>query len=203
MIEIKNLTKSYGGRKVLDIENVQFKNNEIVSIMGHNGSGKSTLGKILAGIIQSDTGEILGLGETLYLNQHCLPFNKTVKKNLLYGLKGDKKEKEEKCQKILSDLNIAHLGDKNAKKLSGGEVQRLCIARLLVRDCSLLILDEPCSATDSEATTLIEKAICEYQKRVGCIVILITHSEEQARRISNRIIRISDGKIQGQEIVNG
>ena len=184
MIEIKSLTKLYGNRKVLDIDMLSIKKGECVILKGHNGSGKSTLIKILAGTVTETTGNITAEGQLYYLPQQSLPFDKSVRKNLLFCIEGDKKSKNALCDR-----------NKNAKTLSGGECQRLALARVLCRKADIILLDEPSSAADSEGRRLINSLICEYHKKTGCTLIMTTHTGELPEMDNMRIIELCDGKI--------
>ena len=195
MIKITNLKKVYQGRTVLDIGRLTVENGETVILLGHNGSGKSTLLKILADIIEATWGNIIKDENVLYLPQQSLPFNKTVKKNILYSLSGTKKEKEEAYEKVCALLKLKELENKNARTLSSGECQRLAIARLLCKKCDLLLLDEPTSAADTESRRLIVEAVKAYQKETGCILIVTTHIKEDAELFGGRKIVLTNGKL--------
>lgn len=195
MIEIKNLTKVYAERTVLDIPLMEIKKGECVVLTGHNGSGKSTLLKILAGTLQKTVGQISTKGQIYYLPQQSLPFNKSVRNNLLFCLEGDKKSKNELCDRVLDALGLKHLEGKNAKTLSGGECQRLALGRVLCKKGDIILLDEPSSAADSKGRRLINSVICEYAKQTGCILIMTTHTGELPEIEGLRIIELCDGKI--------
>ena len=193
MIKLQSIKKTYGERTVLDIENLTFSNGETVAIVGPNGSGKSTLLKIIADTIKSDVGEIERKGKILYLPQQSIPFRKSVRKNILYSMvRSD--NKDIRCDEVLSKLGLSHLADKNAKGLSGGEAQRLALGRVLVNGSDFLLLDEPSSAADIEGTEIIENAIRSYKDKMGCGVIMTTHSPIQALKLADRIIMLCDGK---------
>lgn len=194
MININSIRKIYGDRTVLDVSSLTFNKDEITVIVGPNGSGKSTFIKILAGIVKGEVNDFSVDGRILYLPQQSVPFRKTVEKNIYFALQ-DSKNKEEKCCDVLSRLNLIHLKDKNARTLSGGECQRLALARVIVNDCDYLILDEPSSAADVEGNELIEKEILAYKEKTGCGIIMSTHSPRQAKRLADRIIMLCDGQI--------
>ena len=200
MIEIRNLRKTYGERTVLNIKELKIKEGETVVLIGPNGSGKTTLLKILAGVLKKTDGEI-NMNETvLYLPQQSIAFSKTVLKNVLFCAKGSKKENEKRAEELLSSLGLSELKNKKAKGLSGGELQRLALARVLINDCSLLLLDEPSSAADIEGGEIIEKALLDYRKRTGCTIIMTTHSPAQARHMATRIIMLHNGEIAEDEV---
>lgn len=198
MVKVRNIKKTYGDRTVLDIENLQAEKGEIIAIVGANGSGKSTLLKILAGVLKSDEGETEIEGRMLYMPQQCIPFRKTVKGNIMLCLKGEKAEKEKICNELLRKLNLTELKDKKAQSLSGGECQRMCLARVLANECDVLILDEPSSAADIEGAETIEKVIRGYREQTGCTVIMTTHSPRQARDMADRIVILHKGTIAEQ-----
>ena len=195
MTEIKGLKKIYGDRCVLDIESITINKGECVILKGHNGSGKSTLLKILAGTEKKTDGEISLDGQVYYLPQQSLPFNRSVRSNILYCLEGDRKSKNGLCDRVLEALNLKHLENKNAKPLSGGECQRLALARVLCRKADIILLDEPTSAADSESRRLINEIICRYRKETGCTLIMTTHTGELPEADNMRIIELCDGKI--------
>lgn len=195
MIKINNLKKLYGDRTVLDIKSLEIKKGECVILTGHNGSGKSTLLRILAGTENKTAGDVLTDGKLYYLPQQSLPFNKSVKSNILYCLDGKRKERNESCGKILNAFNLKHLENKNAKTLSGGECQRLALARVLCKKGDIILLDEPSSAADSKGRELINKLICEYCEKAGCTLIMTTHMGDYPSLKKLRIIELCDGKI--------
>lgn len=194
MIKIKELKKVYGDRTVLDIDCLEIKKGETVVIVGPNGSGKSTLLKILSGVIKQTSGDFSSEGEVYYLPQQSVPFGKTVKKNILFCVK-DKTDAEKRTEDILALFNLKNLSDKNAKSLSGGECQRLSLARILVNKADIILLDEPTSAADIEGTEIIENALREYKNRTDCTILITTHSPRQAMALADRIVMLKDGKI--------
>lgn len=199
MIEVKNLLKKYGDRIVLDIPVMKIEKGDFVVLTGHNGSGKSTLLKILTGTLEATEGEAKSEGQIYYLPQQSLPFNRSVRKNILCCLDGDSKSKKELCESILEAFNLKHLENKNAKTLSGGECQRLALARVLCRKADIILLDEPSSAADTESRRLINEVITKYHALTGCTVIMTTHTGEMPDVEELKIINLCDGKITDQK----
>lgn len=189
------IRKTYKGRLVLDMPSLGLEGGKVYSIVGANGSGKSTFAKILAGIVDSNEGEG-ALADVGYMAQKSYAFNMSLEKNIL--INGDDKER---CKKLMEVLNISHLACNKAKTLSGGETAKMALARIMMKDYKVLILDEPTAAMDRESVSLAEELIKEYCKQTQCVTILITHSLEQARRMSDEIIEIDYGKIIKREVL--
>ena len=190
------IRKTYKGRLVLDVPSLDLEGGKVYSIVGANGSGKSTFAKILAGIVDSDEGEG-ALANVGYMAQKSYAFNMSLEKNIL--INGEDKER---CQKLMGALNISHLASNKAKTLSGGETAKMALARIMMKDYNVLILDEPTAAMDRESVSLAEELIKEYCKQTHCVTILITHSLEQAKRMSSEIIEIDYGKIIKREVLD-
>ena len=195
MIKIKGLKKLYGDRTVLDIPELEIKKGEHIILTGHNGSGKSTLLRILAGTESKTEGEVLTEGQIYYFPQQSLPFNKSVKNNILYCLDGKNKEKNELCRRLTDAFNLKHLENKNAATLSGGECQRLALARVLCKKGDIILLDEPTSAADSNGRKLLNELIGQYCEKTGCTLVMTTHTGEYPDLKNFHIIELCDGKI--------
>ncbi len=195
MIELKNISKCYGDRKILEIDRLVLNKGETLVIVGPNGSGKSTLLKLLSGVITNDGSELGFDADILYLPQKNLPFSRSVRNNVKFCCKADRSRKNEICDRMLKRLCLSELSNKNARGLSGGESQRLALARVLVNKCDFLLLDEPSSAADIEGNEIIEKAIFDYKAENDCGIIMTTHSPSQAKRLADRIIMLHNGKI--------
>lgn len=190
MIRIDNLKKCYGERTVLDIPKLKINDGETVAFAGANGSGKTTLLRVLAGMLKATEGEVTAPKELLYLPQQSYAFRGNLLKNITLG-DADNAEAE----RLLEKLELLHLKDKKASSLSGGELQRLALCRLLVRDCKMLLLDEPTSACDAKGAELVISAIKDYQKKYGCTVLMSTHSPVLALNAADRLIILNSGAI--------
>ena len=214
-IILDNVKKSYGQRLVLDIKNYEFKSGDITCIMGQNGAGKSTLLKIIAGLEPEFEGQVRygarELDRDIYSNMtmvfqtpHLL--KKTVFENITYPLKirnFKKDEIQKRVDNMLELFAIKELSNKLAHKLSGGESQKVALARAMVFKPSLLLLDEPTSGIDVSSVPIIENAITSFCKENNATIIMITHSKAQAKRLSDNLIFINkQGQItQEEEIV--
>ena len=184
-------TKTYNGRVVLSLPELELPEGKITAVIGSNGSGKSTFAKILAGIERADDKKpILSGGSVGYLPQKSFPFRMSTEKNILQN-----GNDPARAEKLMKTLGIEALAGQSAKKLSGGETARMALCRILMRRYDLLILDEPTTAMDMESTLAAEKLIREICDEQGCALVLITHSVSQARRIADRVLVLNQGKL--------
>ena len=190
-MKISAFSKTYEGRTVLDFPGMELQPGKIHAIIGANGSGKSTFVKILAGILPADKKGKLTEGMTLgYMPQKNYAFRMTTKANIL--LSGSD---EARAKALMDAVQIRHLENKRADRLSGGETARMALARLIMKRYDLVLLDEPTAAMDMETTLLSEKLIVEYVKETGCALILVTHSLQQARRIADEVLYFHKGNL--------
>ena len=188
-MKIPAFSKTYDGRTVLDFPGMELQAGKIYAIIGANGSGKSTFAKILAGTLQADRPwkPMAGIG---YMPQKNYAFRMSLKKNLL--LNGSDKTR---AAELMEAMQLTALADKRADKLSGGETARMALARLMMKNYDLVLLDEPTAAMDMETTLLSEELIVRYVQRTRCALILVTHSLQQARRIADSVWYFHKGKL--------
>lgn len=187
----RSFSKTYGPQTVLSLPELEWIPGLIYAVIGANGSGKSTLAKVLSGTEQADHhGALFGSESIGYLPQKPYAFRMRLEQNLY--LNGSD---HARAERLMQALGLEALRRKQAHRLSGGETAKLALARLLMRDYDLLILDEPTAAMDMESTLAAEKLIQAYRDQTGCAVILITHSLRQAQRLSDRIIYLEKGKL--------
>lgn len=202
-IILNNIKKEYEGKQVLNINELEFNEGKIYGILGANGSGKSTLLDILALQDKAYTGELeLTDGsqpqDISYMQQKSYIFDISVLDNVLLGIRRtglNKKQMESAAMEALENVGMTSFANKNATKLSGGEAQRVALARTLILNKKIVILDEPASAVDITNTDLIEKYIKNSNKENNNILILSTHNPAQAHRICDEIIYLKDGII--------
>lgn len=190
-MNISSFSKTYDKRKVLDFPGMEFHNGNVYAVIGANGSGKSTFAKILSGVLPDDKKQRhLSNYAVGYMPQKNYAFRMSVKDNLL--LNGTS---ETRAIQLMDGLQLRHLEEKRANTLSGGETARMALARMMMKSYDVLILDEPTAAMDMETTILAEQVIARYAKETNCILILITHSLQQARRIADEVLFFQNGNL--------
>ena len=190
-MKIEAFSKTYEGRQVLDFPGMEVQPGKIYAIIGANGSGKSTFAKILAGILLADKRGKRTDGHRIgYMPQKNYAFRMSTKKNILLGGKDTAR-----ADRLMDAVQIRHLENKRADKLSGGETARMALARLMMGRYDLVLLDEPTAAMDMETTLLSEQLIADFVKESGCALILVTHSLQQARRIADEAWYFHKGKL--------
>jgi molybdopterin-binding protein len=209
--ELKDVTKAYGNKIVVDAVNLQIHEGEILALLGPNGSGKTTILKILAFIENPTSGEVTLQGKAVNFKntekerlQSTLVFQKTtvfgtsVYNNIAYGLKLRKVPKETRDREVKKSLEIVKLAGfekRNAKKLSGGEQQRVAIARALVLNTKLLLLDEPTANLDPKNAGILEEVIDTVNRENKITIVMATHNMFQAKKLPHRIALMDEGKI--------
>ena len=211
-IDIQNLEVQYDGRTVLTIPELAFEEGRIYAIVGPNGSGKSTLLKAVNLLITPHRGRILYDGfeprdedervaarrRMSLLHQTPYLFSESVFHNIAYGMKLRKQDKEtirEKVRLALRQAELEHLADRPAQHLSGGEHQRIALARALALNTEVLLLDEPTANVDRAHTDQIEKIILSQKHDHGRTVLIATHTLPQAHRLADEIFFVVEGEI--------
>ncbi|MFA5527351.1 MAG: ABC transporter ATP-binding protein [Peptostreptococcales bacterium] len=206
-IQLNAIKKAYGERLVLDIDHYGIEKGQIMGIVGPNGAGKTTLLRILAGLDHDYEGHVTYDGQELnraiqkkmtLVFQKPYLFHRSVYENIAYPLKIRKTPKEKikvKVEEILNNLEITSLKQQNARSLSGGESQKVSLARALVFEPRLLLLDEPTSNIDPLSLEILEREIIRYNRKSCASVIIVTHSMEQAERLCDKIIYMNNGKV--------
>jgi tungstate transport system ATP-binding protein len=206
-LQLIDLAKKYRDVKALKSVSLKLQGNKIIVILGVNGAGKTTLMRILSGLESPDSGQILfnnqNTDPTALRQVSTLVFQKTamftmnVYDNLAFGLKIRKVPKDEISNKVCDALEAVRLSGfekRRAKKLSGGEQQRLALARAFLLDSHVLLLDEPTANLDPNSAIIIEKAIVT-KKSSERIIIMATHNLNQARRMADEIVHIHNGEV--------
>ena len=191
-MKIQAFSKTYDSVTVLDFPGLNLQPGKVYAVIGANGSGKSTFAKILAGTLPADQrGRHLDPGISVgHMPQKNYAFRMKTQKNIL--LAGSDTDR---ANRLMKALQIDHLANKRADRLSGGETARMALARLMMKQFDLVILDEPTAAMDMETTGLAEQLILEYVKETGCTLILVTHSLQQARRVADEALFFRKGAL--------
>ena len=210
-LEVKNLSKTYNKKTVLNNISFTVNDGEFLSILGPSGCGKTTLLKILIGIETLDTGEIIKNGKNInkldpakrnmgivFQNYALFP-NMTVLNNVMYALNiklKNKKKAEEKSLDILKMLNMEEHLNKYPHELSGGQMQRVAIARTLALNPDIILFDEALSALDADNKLILKKELKDIQKKFNTTMIFITHDKEEAFSLSDRVMIMKEGNIE-------
>lgn len=197
MITVSPFTKSYHARTVLNFPAFSFEPSHIYAVIGSNGSGKSTFARVLAGIEKADsaTRPLSSSVNIGYLPQKPYAFHMTLRKNILLNKKKNSSGNETRAEELIRAFELTALAEKNGSSLSGGETARMALARLMMKEYSLLILDEPTAAIDMNNTLRAEQVIREYTHRTKASVLLITHSLKQALRLSDTVLYLENGNL--------
>ena len=204
---ISDIRKFYSNKLVLNIDKLRFPKGKITGIIGPNGSGKTTLLNIIGGLDREYTGQVIYDGKALtqgiYRNMTLVTqkpylFRRKVYENIEYPLKIRKVNKQErikKVQDIIKRFEIEELQDKKAHLLSGGESQKVSLARALVFEPKLLLLDEPTSNIDPESIKIMEREILGFNEETKGTVLIVTHNIEQSKRLCDDVIYLEEGKV--------
>ena len=214
IISVKHLTKQYQTEQASGINDISFdiKRGEIIAIIGESGSGKSTLLKSIFGLLKTDDGEVLFNGKrVLGPHEQLIPGHKEMKMvtqdfslniyakvydNIASQLSNTNvKSKQEKTVEIMEHLRIAHLRDKKIIELSGGEQQRVAIAKAMVTDTKLLLLDEPFSQVDALLKNQLRADIKRIAAETGVTVVLVSHDPADGLFLADELLLIKNGKL--------
>ena len=211
IIEIKNVSKSFGEKCILNNVSISVKRGEFLTLLGPSGCGKTTLLRILAGFGTADSGEILINGKDITdMPPHERPVNTVfqryalfphldVYENIAFGLKLQKvptDEIDKKVRRVLKMVSMTDYEDRDGQPLSGGQQQRVAIARAIVNEPKVLLLDEPLSALDLKMRKDMQIELKEMHKKLGITFIYVTHDQEEALTLSDIIVGLDDGNIQ-------
>ena len=221
LIEFRNIVKSFDCQIVLKGVNLDIYENEFVTLLGPSGCGKTTLLRILGGFLDADEGKVIFDGEEIsqkpaYQRELNTVFQKyalfphlNVYENIAFGLKIKKMSKDiidQKVMKMLKLIGLEGFEKKNTTLLSGGQQQRVAIARALVNEPKVLLLDEPLAALDLKLRKEMQYELKRIQQEVGITFIFVTHDQEEALTMSDKIVVMKNGEIQQigtpQEVYN-
>lgn len=208
ILELVNLNKSFGNTQVLKGLNIEIARGEFITILGSSGCGKTTMLRIIAGLEEPDSGKVL-LNKnditslepnkrnvnTVFQSYALFP-NMNVEKNIAYGLKIKgipKNQIKERVAQMLKIVQLEGFEKRNPNELSGGQRQRVAIARAVINQPDVLLLDEPLGALDLKLRRQMQLELKRFQKKLGITFIYITHDQEEAINMSDRIAVMRDG----------
>lgn len=218
-LSVDNLHLTYGDNPVLKGVSMQLKRGEVVSLLGPSGSGKTTLLRAVAGLEKPLQGQIVIGNNTVYdgarnseipaeernlglvFQSYALWPHKTVFDNVAYPLKLRKTpaaEITQRVQAVLDQLGLGHLGNRHPHQLSGGQQQRVAIGRALVYNPPVILLDEPLSNLDAKLREEARVFLRELIIKLGLSALMVTHDQNEAMAISDRILLLNNGKIEQQ-----
>ena len=209
-VSVQKLQKSYAGSPVFENIDCHIERGEFVTLLGPSGCGKSTLLRCIAGLTPVDSGQILldghdivplspqkrGIG--MVFQSYALFPNMTVEQNVAFGLRMQKVKADESQLRVREVLELVELGTfagRYPHQLSGGQCQRVALARSLVTRPRLLLLDEPLSALDARIRKHLREQIRAIQRELGLTTIFVTHDQEEALTMSDRIFLMNQGRI--------
>ena len=216
IIELRNISKSFGSEKVLDGIDLYIDNGEFVTILGPSGCGKTTILRIIAGFTEPDEGQVILEGKDVsslpphkrrvntIFQRYQLFEHLNVYENIAFGLRNKKvngkklKEKDisKKVKEMLELVNLSGFERRHVTQLSGGQQQRVAIARALAVDPEILLLDEPLAALDLKLRKDMQVELKSIQQRLGITFLFVTHDQTEALSMSDHIVVMNEGKIQ-------
>ena len=211
LIELKDITVSFDGEKILDNLSLYIRDGEFVTLLGSSGCGKTTTLRIIAGFIEPDEGQVFFDSKDItgvppykrevntIFQRYALFPHLNVFENIAYGLRVRKFPKafiEEEVTKMLQLVGLAGFEKRSVTKLSGGQQQRVAIARALVLKPKVLLLDEPLAALDLKLRKDMQKELKNIQQQLGITFIYVTHDQEEALSMSDTVVVMNKGKIQ-------
>lgn len=208
---LKKISKSYGDNSVIDDFSLDINPSEFIVLLGPSGSGKSTLIRIIAGLIEANSGQIY-YGSNLISNKlpsdrdiamvfqnYALYPHKSVFQNIAFPLELTsmlKEEIEAKVKKVAKNLGLHELLDRKPKELSGGQRQRVAVARAIVKEPKIYLMDEPLSNLDAKLRVQLRNEIAQLHKETGAIFIYVTHDQVEALTLADRIVVLNEAKVQ-------
>lgn len=211
LIDIVNISKSYGENLVLDDLNLYIRENEFLTLLGPSGCGKTTLLRILGGFESPDSGKIIFDGKNItdlapnkrqlntVFQKYALFTHMTIAQNIAFGLKIKGKSKayiDDKIRYALKLVNLEGFENRTPDSLSGGQQQRIAIARAIVNEPKVLLLDEPLGALDLKMRQDMQYELIRLKNELGITFVYVTHDQEEALTMSDTVVVINQGYIQ-------
>jgi putative spermidine/putrescine transport system ATP-binding protein len=210
-LRIEKLVKAFGGNQVVKGVDLAFDKGEFVSLLGPSGCGKTTILRMIAGFERPDSGRILVEGKDIsglapnqrkigmVFQAYALFPNMNVADNIGFGLKiagMPKPQREARVEEMLKLIGLSGYGKRYPFELSGGQQQRVALARALAPSPRMLLLDEPLSALDAKIRVSLREQIRQIQRELGITTVFVTHDQEEALSISDRIVVLNTGNVE-------
>jgi sulfonate transport system ATP-binding protein len=197
--ELRDVNKWYGEHHVLTDVSVRIHSGEIVALIGRSGSGKSTVLRVLAGLSTDHTGEriVTGAPALAFQEPRLFPW-RDVRTNVVYGLNRSKLPREEaasRADRALADVGLSDRAEVWPSTLSGGQAQRVSLARALVAEPELLLLDEPFGALDALTRLTMRGLLLDLWREHGFGVLLVTHDVDEAVGLADRVLVLEEGRV--------
>jgi len=197
--KLSNVNKWYGTRRILDDISLEVRAHEIVALVGRSGCGKSTVLRVLAGLSADHSGnrEVTGAPAVAFQEPRLFPW-RDVLTNVLYGLTRTTMSREAartRSEQALAEIGLADHADAWPLTLSGGQAQRVSLARALVAEPQLLLLDEPFGALDALTRLSMRALLLDLWRRHGFGVLLVTHDVDEAIELADRVLVLEDGRV--------
>jgi sulfonate transport system ATP-binding protein len=197
--KLSNVNKFYGTRRILDDVSLEVRTREIVALVGRSGCGKSTVLRVLAGLSPDHTGdrEVAGAPAVAFQEPRLFPW-RDVLTNVLYGLNRTTMSRDAartRSEQALAEIGLADHGHAWPLTLSGGQAQRVSLARALVAEPQLLLLDEPFGALDALTRLSMRALLLDLWRRHGFGVLLVTHDVDEAIELADRVLVLEDGRV--------
>jgi tungstate transport system ATP-binding protein len=208
---IRSLIHSYGDKTVLDIPHLDIPDGQVCAFLGPNGSGKTTLLSILANLLTPVSGSVLIIGKEMtngqnpklrrsvtMVHQKPVLFTATVRDNIAFGLRAagcSSREIKNRVQQMIEAMKLEDVAEKHAHKLSGGQAQRVVLARALVLELPIILLDEPTSSLDDASRPILLELLKNTNKSKKTTLLMATHDLSLLTPLNARIIRLNEGKI--------
>jgi iron(III) transport system ATP-binding protein len=207
-LEIRQVGKSFGAFTALKNIDLSVNKGEFVCLLGPSGCGKTTLLRMIAGLERCEQGQILQAGRDItraspaqrdygiVFQSYALFPNLNIRDNIAYGLKGRQEDKQRRVDELLELIGLPGLDRKYPAQISGGQQQRVALARALATSPSLLLLDEPLSALDAQVREHLRFEIKALQQRLNVTTIMVTHDQDEALTMADRIVVMNHGVIE-------
>ncbi|WP_203568089.1 ABC transporter ATP-binding protein [Aestuariimicrobium ganziense] len=210
-LQLEGLHKELGGRTIVENLSLDVATGELVCLLGPSGCGKTTTLRMIAGFLEPESGRVVVAGHdvtslppekrpsAMVFQNYALWPHMTVTKNVAFPLRLAKRpraEIAERVAKVLELVNLTHHKDSRPGRISGGEQQRTALARALVQEPAVLLLDEPLSNLDAKLRVRVREDIREIQQRLGITTVMVTHDQDEAMAMADRIAVMNDGRIE-------